>query len=99
MINALRAMLRIQNLLTWAGLAVISGGFILIAVAWGRTAGLTDVGLQMPYVMSAGFTGLGLICSGITLVAIDARLRDAAARRAQSLALRDALAELGQVRR
>lgn len=65
---------------TYAGLALIAVGFGLIAYAWGRIAGLTSVALQLPYLVSAGFTGLGVIVIGITLVAAQARRQDAAER-------------------
>lgn len=75
---------------TWAGLVTAAVGFGLLAYAWGKVAGLTNVALQVPYVISAGFTGLGLIAVGCTLVAVQARRQDAAARDQR-------LAELGEV--
>lgn len=65
---------------TWAGLATAGIGFALLAFGWGRVAGLTNVALQVPYVISAGFTGLGLIAVGCTVLAVQARRQDAAAR-------------------
>lgn len=88
------ALRRIPHLGTWAGLVLIATGFIMITIAWGKTAGQIDVPLQLPYVMSAGFVGLALVCVGVTLVAIDVRLRDSAARRAQSRRVCDAMDEL-----
>lgn len=85
---------RIPNLGTWSGLVLTAAGFVLITVAWGKTAGEIYLPLQMPYVMSAGLVGLALICIGVTLVAVDVRLRDSAARRAQSRRVCDALDEL-----
>lgn len=85
---------RVPHAGTWFGLALTAAGFILITVAWGKTAGQIDVPLQLPYVMSAGFTGLALVCLGVTSVAIDVRLRDSAARQAQSRRVSDALDEL-----
>jgi hypothetical protein len=75
---------------TWAGLVVAALGFGLLAFGWGRVAGLTNVALQLPYVVSAGFTGLGLIAVGCTLVSVQARRQDAVARDRR-------LAELGEV--
>lgn len=79
---------------TVIGLIVVLVGFVLLVVAWGETAGITDVGKQMPWLMSAGLTGVGLICVGLTAVALDAKARDAAARRERTEELRDLLAEL-----
>ena len=85
---------RIPHLATWTGLLATAAGFVMITIAWGRTAGEIDVPLQLPYVMSAGFGGLALVCLGVTLIAIDVRLRDSAARQAQSRRVNDALDEL-----
>jgi hypothetical protein len=85
---------RIPHLGTWIGLLLTAAGFVLITIAWGKTAGEIDVPLQLPYVMSAGLTGLALVCVGITLVAIDVRVRDSNARQAQSKRVTDALDEL-----
>jgi hypothetical protein len=92
--NLIAPLRRIPHLGTWLGLLLTAAGFVLITVAWGKTAGEIDVPLQLPYVMSAGFAGLALVCVGVTLVAIDVRLRDSTARRAQSLRMTDALDEL-----
>lgn len=90
---ALRA---VPNLGIWAGVVVSTVGLVLIAVAWGRTAGLTNVALQVPYVVSAGFTGLALVVVGLTLVSITVKQADAAERSRQLRELRDVLADLRQ---
>lgn len=84
----------VPRLLTWAGVLLCAVGFVLVAVAWGRSAGLTNVALQVPYVISAGFTGLGLVVVGVTLVSIDAKRADAAERSRQLRELRDVLADV-----
>ena len=89
------AMLRgVPNLGIWTGVVVSTAGLVLIAIAWGRTAGLTNVALQTPYVISAGFTGLGLVVIGLTLVSITVKQADAAERSRQLRELRDVLADL-----
>jgi hypothetical protein len=93
----LSVILRLPRIGTWAGLAVVAAGLVLIAVAWGDAAGTEIVGDQLPYVMSAGLVGLALVCIGATAVAIDAKVADSTVRRAQSLELRDALADLRAV--
>ena len=86
----------VADLGTWVGVGISALGLILIAIAWGRTAGLTNVGLQTPYVISAGFTGLGLVVVGITIVSITAKRADAVERTRQLRELRDILADLRQ---
>jgi len=90
----LAALRNVQNLGTWAGVLVSAIGLILIAVAWGKVAGLTNVGLQMPYLVSAGFTGLGLVVVGLAIVSISAKREDAAERSRQLRELREVLADL-----
>jgi hypothetical protein len=87
----------IPHLGTWAGVLLSAAGLVLVAVAWGRTAGLTNVALQVPYVVSAGFTGLGLVAVGLTVVNISAKQADAKERSRQVAELRELLTELRQV--
>src|SRR4051812_8761801 len=84
----------IPDLGTWVGVILAAAGAVLLVIAWGRTAGLTNVGLQIPYVVSAGFTGLGLIATGLTVVNISAKQADARERSRQVSELRELLAEL-----
>jgi len=90
------ALRSIPNLGTWTGVVLSSVGLVLIAVAWGRTAGLTNVALQVPYVVSAAFTGLGLVVVGLAVVSISAKRADSAERTRQIRELREALADLRQ---
>lgn len=68
---------------TVAGLVVALIGFVLVAVAWGQVAGEAHVFLQLPYLVSAGFTGIGLMLVGLTTLNVAARQRDAVERRRQ----------------
>jgi hypothetical protein len=90
-VSALRAT---PHLMTWTGIAVSTAGLVLLVVAWGRTAGLTNVALQVPYLISAGFTGVALVIVGLTVVNIDAKRTDSAERTRQLTELRGLLAEL-----
>ena len=90
-VSALRA---VPHLATWFGIAVAAAGLVLLVVAWGRTAGLTNVGLQIPYLVSAGFTGVALVIVGLTIVNVDVKRADAQQRTAQLAELRGLLAEL-----
>lgn len=79
---------------TYLGAAVAALGFVFIAVAWGKVAGQTNVGLQMPYLVSGGLTGLALVMVGVTVISVAAKRRDALLREQQMRLLVDALDEL-----
>ena len=67
----------------WAGLGIAALGFVLIGVAWSQVAGEDLVYRQIPYLVSAGMTGLGLIMAGLTLINLSAKRRDALERERQ----------------
>jgi hypothetical protein len=79
---------------TFIGVAVAIVGFVLIMIAWGQVAGETQVYLQMPYVISAGLTGLALVMVGLTIVNVAAKQRDAVDRDRQMDQLVSILGEL-----
>ena len=80
---------------TYVGIAISALGFVLIAFAWGKVAGIaTNVALQLPYLVSGGLTGLGLVMVGLTIVSVAAKRRDAQLRQQQTQLLADALREL-----
>jgi hypothetical protein len=79
---------------TYAGVVIVLAGFALIGLAWARVAGLVDVWRQMPYVVSAGLPGLGLVMTGLVVINVAARRQDAAARARQMDMLTEALRDL-----
>jgi hypothetical protein len=80
---------------TYIGVAVAAAGFALIFYAWSKVAGIADnVALQMPYLVSGGLTGLGLVMVGVTIINVAAKRRDARLRQQQTELLADALHEL-----
>jgi hypothetical protein len=79
---------------TYIGIVITLIGFALIGYAWVKVAALVDVWRQMPYVVSAGLPGLGLVMSGLVLINISARRQDGAARARQTATLAEALQEL-----
>lgn len=81
---------------TYVGIVVIAVGFALIGVAWAEIAALTDVALQMPYLVSAGFTGLGLVMLGLIMVNVAAKRQDAAERSRQMQTLTETFQALQQ---
>jgi hypothetical protein len=68
---------------TYAGIATAASGFGLIAYTWSRVAPLELVALQLPWIVSAGFTGLGLIMVGATIVNVQAKRYEGAQRERQ----------------
>ena len=81
---------------TYAGVLIALIGFALIAIAWAKVAGLVDVWKQMPYVVSAGLPGLGLVMTGLVIVNVSARRQDGAARARQMATLTEAMRDLQQ---
>jgi hypothetical protein len=79
---------------TLIGVAVAAIGFALIGIAWAKVAGLTQVWQQMPYLLSAGLPGLGLVMTGLVVINVSARRQDGAARARQMETLTEALQEL-----
>ena len=83
---------------TYIGIAVAAVGFGLIFYAWSKVAGIADnVALQMPYLVSGGLTGLGLVMVGVTIINVAAKRRDAQLRQQQTELLANALQELRAV--
>jgi hypothetical protein len=78
----------------WIGLVVTAAGFGLIAFTWGKTAALVNVAEQIPYLVSGGLSGLGLILLGLLVVNLSAKRREAAERARQLEEVRDALVQL-----
>ena len=79
---------------TYVGIVLTLAGFGLIALAWAKVAGETEVWKQMPYVVSAGFPGLGLILTGLLVINISAKRQDSVERARQLETLTEALHEL-----
>lgn len=88
------ALLARPERLTLVGLGLVVTGCLLLLVAWGKTAGAPNVGLQMPYLASAGLGGLALIAIGLTAVSLGTRLGDAQRKEAQLDELTDVLAQV-----
>jgi hypothetical protein len=81
---------------TWIGVLLAAAGFVLMAVAWGQVAGETQVYLQLPYLVSAGVVGLGVIMLGLTVLNVAAGQQDAAAREREIEQLLAAIDDLQQ---
>lgn len=62
----------------WTGLSIVTLGFIVVAVAWGRVAGIAELHRQVPYVIGGGIGGAALVALGLIVLGTEARARDAA---------------------
>lgn len=83
-----------SSVLLYVGLAVTAAGFALIAWTWGQVAPLESVALQLPYFVSGGLTGLGLIIVGAVILNVHAKRREAAQRERQTQQLLEILRQL-----
>jgi hypothetical protein len=75
----------------WVGLVLAAGGFGLIAWTWGKVAALVEVHLQIPYVVSGGLVGLGLILVGLLSINLSVKGREALERQRQLEEIREAI--------
>jgi hypothetical protein len=67
----------------YVGVGLIAAGAALVGYTWLRVSGLLSVPLQLPYVASSGFTGLGIVIVGALVTSLAAKRRDADERRRQ----------------
>lgn len=89
-----RALRAVPHVGIYAGVVTVAAGAVLIFVAWVKTAALTNVALQIPYVISAGFTGLALVALGLTVVNVSVKREEASERRRQTGELAALVSEL-----
>jgi hypothetical protein len=59
-----------------AGVLLVVAGFIALFLAWNGAASRDFVEGQLPYLLSGGAVGLGLIGAGLTVVNIQSRRAD-----------------------
>lgn len=91
-----RAMQLSTTAAVWIGIVIAAIGFGLILIGWGQVAGETEVSQQLPYLVSAGLTGLGLILVGLTVINVTVKRQDGAAREQQIDQLVSALEQATQ---
>jgi hypothetical protein len=58
------------QLTRWLGIAFVTAGFAVVGLGWNRMAQVTCVDCQLPYLLSAGATGIGLVVLGVGLLVI-----------------------------
>jgi hypothetical protein len=76
------------------GLGCIAVGLLVIGLAWNGAAGVDFVQGQVPYLLSGGFLGLGLIVFGAALMVVQSHRQDRALLEAQLRDLNTAVARL-----
>jgi hypothetical protein len=85
---------------TWArlggqlGLGCIAAGLLVIGLAWNGAAGVDFVSGQVPYLLSGGALGLGLIVLGAAMVVVQNSRHDRSLIEAQLKELNTAIARL-----
>jgi hypothetical protein len=79
---------------TYVGIVAALAGFALILIGWSQAAGLPNSWQQVPYILSAGLPGIGLVMVGLVLINVAARRQDGARRTREMSALTDALHDL-----
>jgi hypothetical protein len=62
----------------WAAAVLLVAGFVAIVISWRGAAATASIALQMPFVVSGAFAGLGLVVFGATLAHIELTRRLAA---------------------
>jgi hypothetical protein len=61
-----------------AGVALVVAGFVALFLAWNGAAGVDHVEGQLPYLISGGLVGMGLIGAGLTVANVQTRRADQA---------------------
>jgi hypothetical protein len=85
---------------TWArlggqlGLGFVAVGLLVIGLAWNGAASVDFVSGQIPYLLSGGALGLGLVVLGATMVIVQNSRRDRAIVEAQLRELNTAIGRL-----
>jgi hypothetical protein len=62
------------QLTRWLGIVLVAAGFGVVGLGWDAMARVSCVDCQLPYLLSAGATGIGLVVLGVGLLVI-AQLR------------------------
>jgi hypothetical protein len=78
----------------WLGLSLAACGFLAIIFSWIRVAALVDVAQQMPYVVSGGMGGIGLVIVGVGIIDMAIRRQDRVERQQQIQQMGRVLQEL-----
>jgi hypothetical protein len=78
------------------GLALLLAGFVAVGVGWARMADKDCVQCQLPYLLSGGAMGLGLITLGIAMLMMAQMRMDSRRLASQLAALHELFAAEGE---
>jgi hypothetical protein len=78
----------------YLGIGLAGLGFALIALAWNGAASFDHAPAQLPYLISGGLAGIGLIVVGVTVMAMQTMREQSAQRAAELARLEASLVEL-----
>jgi membrane protein implicated in regulation of membrane protease activity len=84
--------------LVYAGVVLIVAALGVLAYTWSRVAGTAIVALQLPYIASGAFAGVGLVIVGVLLIFLGVKRREAWERERRLDALATALEERNEDR-
>lgn len=62
----------------YVAVGIVAVGFVVIFLGWNGAAERDFVEGQLPYVISGGLTGLGIVAIGVAVAVVEARRRDTA---------------------
>lgn len=63
---------------TYVAVGIAALGFLVIFLGWNGAAEKGSEDQQIPYIISGGFAGLGLVLTGLAVALAEARRRDTA---------------------
>jgi hypothetical protein len=92
-----KALARVGGMAGSLGVALAVLGFIVIGLGWNGAAERITLVQQLPYLLSGGFFGLGLVVLGAAVLVADSHRRDRAELAVRLEALIDATAKAATV--
>ena len=83
--------LRLDNVAARLGIGVALLGFVVMFIGWNGAASTNSVAGQIPYLISGGLVGLGLVVIGAAIIGVETSREDREALRKEVARLTEAL--------
>jgi hypothetical protein len=83
--------LKLDNVAARLGIGVAFVGFIVMFIGWNGAASTNSVAGQIPYLISGGLVGLGLVVIGAAIILVETSREDREALRKELESLRETL--------